>query len=121
MPPLEIDRFRISRKSRGPDHRPPRPKAREQFLKGPIPLDWLTAAARLPGKSLQVAVAVWFLAGLHRSRVVPLSNKISNRFGLDRNSKYRALAWLEERRLITVERKIGRAPIVTILEHGADP
>lgn len=121
MPPLEIDRFRISRKSRRPDHRPPRPRSREQFLKGPIPLDWLAAAARLPGKSLQVAVAVWFLAGLHRSSVVPLSNKISHRFGLDRNSKYRGLAWLETKGLISVERKIGRAPIVTILQQGVEP
>ena len=118
MPPLDVDRFRIARNSRRSAPRPPRPKTREQFLKGPIPLDWLTAAARLPGKSLQVAVAVWFLAGLHRSSVVPLSNKISHRFGLDRNSKYRALAWLEAQGLITVERKIGRAPVVTIQDQN---
>lgn len=121
MPPLEVDRFRIPRKSSRSQPRPPRPGAREQFLKGPIPLDWLAAASRLPGKSLQVAVAVWFLAGLHRSSVVPLSNKISHRFGLDRNSKYRGLAWLETQGLITVDRKIGRAPVITILRQGPDP
>ena len=40
----------------------PRPKAGERFLKGPIPMDWLSAAARLPGKSLHVAIAIWLCA-----------------------------------------------------------
>jgi hypothetical protein len=54
------------------------------------------------------------MGGLHKSRVIPLSNITSLRFGLDRNAKYRALAWLEEAGLIAVERKLGRAPIVTL-------
>jgi DNA-binding transcriptional ArsR family regulator len=83
-------------------------------LKGPIPLDWLSAAARLPGKSLHVGIALWFLGGLQKSRVVSLSNIASLRFGLDRNAKYRALAWLEEAGLVSVERKLGRAPIVSL-------
>jgi hypothetical protein len=53
---------------------------------------------------------------MHNSRAVPLSNITSLRFGLDRNAKYRALAWLEEAGLISVERKAGHAPLVTILE-----
>jgi hypothetical protein len=44
-----------------------------------------------------------------------LSNVSGHRFGLDRNAKYRALAWLERAGLVTVERKLGRAPVVTIL------
>jgi hypothetical protein len=83
-------------------------------LRGPIPLDWLSAAARLPGKSLHVGIALWFMGGLLKSRIVTLSNITSLRFGLNRNAKYRALAWLEEAGLIAVERKLGRAPIVTI-------
>ena len=63
---------------------------------------------------MHVGIALWFLGGLHKSRTVSLSNIASLRFGLDRNSKYRALAWLEEARLIRVERTLGRAPIVTL-------
>jgi len=81
---------------------------------GPIPLSWLSSAAQLPGKSLHVAVALWFLRGLQDTPVVTLSNVMSERFGLDRNAKYRGLGWLEEAGLVSVSRKCGRSPMVTI-------
>jgi hypothetical protein len=65
---------------------------------------------------LHVAIAVWFMAGLRKSRTVPVSNVTGLQFGLDRNAKYRALEWLENAKLISVERQVGRAPVVTILE-----
>jgi hypothetical protein len=80
-----------------------------------IPIGWLSAAARLPGKSLHTGVALWCEAGSATSSTIPLSNVYSLEFGVDRNAKYRALAWLERAGLVTVERKIGRAPVVTIL------
>lgn len=79
-------------------------------------MDWLSKAAQLPGKSLHVGVALWFMGEILKSAVVPLSNLAGLRFGLDRNSKYRALVWLERANLIAVERRTGRAPVVTILE-----
>jgi len=88
----------------------------EKFLKGPIPMNWLAAAARLPGRSLHVAIALWFTAGMKRSPTVSISNVAGEVFGLDRSSKKRALDWLEKEGLIYVDRKSGRSPIVTILE-----
>jgi hypothetical protein len=115
VPPIDPARLRLTPVTRFATRRPPpRPRPGGHYLKGPIPLDWLSAAARLPGKSLHVGIALWFMGGLHKSRAVPLSNIASLRFGLDRNSKYRALAWLEGAGLVTVERKLGRAPIVTL-------
>ena len=70
---------------------------------------------------MHVPIVLWFMAGLTKSRTVSLSNVNGLRFGLDRNAKYRALEWLEEARLIAVERKLGRSPIVTLLDHGAEP
>ena len=102
-------------------HRLPRPRAGEKFLRGPIPLDWLSTAARLPGKSLHVAIAIWFTASLAKSATVPLSNIAGLPFGLDRNAKYRALQWLEEAGLITVQRQLGRSPVVTLLELKVGP
>ena len=117
MPQIEFERFRIQpgspRQNLG---NPPRPRQGERFLKGPIPLPWLSAAAKLPGKSLHVGIALWYAAGLTRSRVVPLSNVGAQHFGLDRNAKYRALGWLESAGLVAVTRKLGRAPLVTIME-----
>ncbi len=102
MPPIELARLRISsRAAKAAAERLPRPQAGRHYLKGPIPLDWLSGAARLPGKSLHVGIALWFMGGMQKSRVVPLSNIAGLRFGLDRNAKYRgsgvarrAPAWL---------------------------
>ena len=80
-----------------------------------MPPPWLEAAARLPGKSLHAGVALWYVAGPTRSPSVPLSNLSGGKFGLDRNAKYRALEWLERAGLVRVERKLGCAPVVTIL------
>jgi hypothetical protein len=88
----------------------------ERFFAGPIPLRWLEEAARLPGKTLHAGIALWFAAGLAKSAKIPLSNISGCRFGLDRNSKYRALEWLEGARLISVVRRPGKTPMVTILD-----
>jgi hypothetical protein len=86
-----------------------------------VPLPWLESAARLPGKSLHAGVALWYAAGLARSPTIALSNVAGNKFGLDRNAKYRALGWLEGAGLIRVERKLGRSPVVTILAPEPTP
>ena len=98
-----------------------RPASGQSPLRGPIPLDWLSAAARLPGRSLHAGIALWYAAGVTRSLSVPLSNISGVRFGLDRNAKHRALAWLEGAGLIAVERKLGRAPLITILTPDSSP
>ncbi len=122
MLPIDLDRLRIEpRLKPRHDQKPPRPKPGEHFLKGPIPLPWLETAARLPGKSIHASVAIWYAAGLTRSRSVALSNVAGLRFGLDRNAKYRALQWLESAGLIAVERKLGRAPVIKILNREPPP
>jgi hypothetical protein len=113
---LQIDRQSTSKSPSSPRSKPPYPKSGGRFLRGPVHLDWLSRAAALPGRSLHVAIAVWFMAGLKKTRVVPVSNITGLLFGLDRNAKYRALEWLETANLISVERQVGRAPVVTILE-----
>jgi DNA-binding transcriptional ArsR family regulator len=79
---------------------------------------WLTKAARLPGRSLHLAMGLVFLASVANSHQVALSNLTSQQFGLSRNAKYRALSWLEAAGLVRVERKLGRSPVVTLLSHG---
>ena len=92
---------------------------RKCFLQGLVALPWLEAAARLPGKSLHTGVALWYAIGISQVASIPLSNVYGNRFGVDRNAKYRALRSLEAAGLVAVQRKRGRSPLVTILDrHG---
>jgi hypothetical protein len=66
--------------------------ATDPYLRGPIKLAWLQAAARLPGKALAVGIALWHLAGLRRTHsYLPLSSERLAPFGVSRYAKDRAL------------------------------
>jgi hypothetical protein len=86
----------------------------EQFLRGPIALRWVCAAARLPGKPLAVAMAVMFKVGVERCDTVAVSRKLLERFGVGRQAGYRGLKALEQAKLVEVERHRGRCPRVTV-------
>ena len=94
----------------------PRHKWGEKFLKGPVPWDWLTLAAQLPGKALHVGVALWFWAGITYSREIALSVTRLAELGVGRHAAYRALKGLEKAGLVDVQRHPGRKPIVTVLD-----
>lgn len=107
-----------------PDSHPPRvPRwgSSSEVMTGPIPLDWLLVAANLPGRTLHTGIALWHAAGLIGSFSIRLNNKACLPFGLERNTKNRALAELELAGLAKVERKRGEAPVVTILPERATP
>jgi DNA-binding transcriptional ArsR family regulator len=105
----------------------PKPKVQAkriagEFLKGPIPLPWLTAVTRLSGKApLAVALAVCFEAGRRKSNEVKLTTAILRRFSVNRKAKYRALKSLEEAGLVRVRREPRRNPVVTILDLQGEP
>ena len=86
------------------------------FIKGPLPLPWMQAAARLPGRTLQVALALWYLAGLKKDTTVRLTTKPLVDMGVSRDAKYDSLARLEEAGLVSIQRQSGQAPLVTLLE-----
>ncbi|HEV3237401.1 MAG TPA: hypothetical protein VGZ25_10460 [Gemmataceae bacterium] len=98
-----------------------KPRIKGEFLKGPIPLKWLSGAAGLGGKApLAVALALCFESGRKRSQVVTLTSAILRRFSVNRKAKYRGLEALEEAGLIRAERRPKKNPIVTILD-GTEP
>jgi len=90
------------------------PKA-DAFIKGPLPLSWMTKAAQLPGKTLQVALALWYLSGLQKTQTVRLASKTLEKFGVSRDAKYQALERLALLGLIQVRKSQGKAPMVTLL------
>ena len=98
--------------------RPPRNKPGEWFIKGPIPGRWLSLAAKEPGKTLHVSLALWYEAGLTKRRTVRLTGKLLKRFGVGRDAARRALIRLESIGLVTVDRKRGRCPSGTNTGSG---
>jgi hypothetical protein len=80
-----------------------------------IPLPWIQRAAQLPGKTLNLALAIRYQYGLHKEAPFSLSYKTTHNFGIGRRSVYGALATLESAGLITVQRGTGKSPIITVL------
>ena len=104
--------------ARGTTDQLPRPAKGEQYLGGPVPMGWLEAAAALPGKAMQLGIALWYTAvrSKNKSPRVRLSNALATRFGLAaRTTRSRALDALAGAGLVRVETNTGRAPVVTIL------
>jgi hypothetical protein len=91
------------------------------LLESSSAMAWLEVAARLPGRSMHLAVVLLRLARIEQTDRIVLSNRVCRRFGLDRNAKYRALLSLEGAGLIRVQRKLGRSPIVLIVGGSAEP
>ena len=61
-------------------------------------------------------IALWFLAGMLKSRQVNLNNIISKTLGVTRSTKHRSLLSLEQAGLISVEQSRGKSPVVTLLD-----
>jgi hypothetical protein len=96
----------------------PVPKAdpKRRPLQGPIPWSWWLPTSRLPGKTLQVGSVCWLLAGWNRSAEFELALDDWAEFGLSRFSRSRGLDELERSGLISVTRRLGRSPILKILD-----
>lgn len=94
-------------------------KSKNKFLRGPINWSWLKAAARLPGSALHVAVAIHFQNGFEQTGMVKLSPTVWRDLGLKRHTVYRAIDELEDAGLVSVERKRGCGPIITLCEPNA--
>lgn len=84
----------------------------ELFLRGPIPWAWLQRAMVLPGRALHVALSLWLQAGILNGALVTVN---LSRLSVDRSAASRGLAALEAAGLVSVRRRPGRKPLVTIL------
>lgn len=96
----------------------PRPMKGEPYVGGPIPLAWVSRAAALPGKAFHLGMALWYASQRTKAKcpTVVLSDKLAEQFGLGaRTTRARALASLLGEGLVSVERREGQAPRVTIL------
>lgn len=89
------------------------------FVKGPIPMSWLSSAARLPGKSIHVALALFWLAGMKPQGKVKMTRQAQNLFNVSDDAYRDALPRLKEAGLIKVWRAPGQRAQVEIVHHIA--
>lgn len=89
---------------------------RGNFIKGPLYLSWIGAAARLPGSALRVALLVAYRSGMARVSEVLIPGTDLPIFGLTRFSFGRGIKVLERAGLIVATRAAGRKPRIRMLE-----
>lgn len=66
--------------------------------------------------AVRVGLALWYLAGCHKSREVTPTWHVWRQFGIPREVAHRGLERLELAGLVRVDRHRGRCPIVTLLD-----
>jgi hypothetical protein len=101
--------------------RPPAPAKGEEYLGLPVPMAWFAEAYRRGGSALAVGVALWFKAGVTKSRTIKLSHAVLAKVGVRPDAGRGGLQRLERKpALVSVNRHPGRSPIVTILNWGSN-
>ena len=90
----------------------------ERFFYGNVPHSIIGIVSPLPGKALATYLAIWDRCKLEGHGVpVTLPNAFAlDPWGVDRHAKGRALRILERAGLIAVERSMGRAPRIVLLD-----
>jgi hypothetical protein len=89
-------------------------KTTDLFIKGPIPLDWVTRANALPGKAGAVGIALWFLAGVKTSKTFKVTAEARRVAACSRQAFSHGLDALEDAKLISVVRRAGCNPEVSM-------
>ena len=84
-----------------------------------LPIPWIAEAAKLPGHSLHVALAIMYVYGMKRGQAVVLTRYHFNIFSTTRGSARRGLDALQQAGLIEYT-KAGQKYKVTVLQVAAE-
>jgi hypothetical protein len=85
------------------------------FIRGPISYEWFAAASRCPNRALTLAIQLCFMDGCSKGEPIAINLSRQTNLGLDRWAAQRALKALEAAGLVSVERRNGARPVVTLL------
>ncbi len=77
-------------------------------------MEWLSLAAKLPGKAFHLAVAIQWLAGMSSNQKLKITAKALELLGVSKDAYRDGLRRLEEAELVSVERRVGQFPWVSI-------
>jgi len=79
-----------------------------------VRLDWVECAAHLSGKCLHVAMALWWIASVHRKASVRLMAGTLRRFNVTEDTHREALGRMERAGLIRADDGSDARPRVTL-------
>jgi hypothetical protein len=80
---------------------------KKSFLKGPVPLNELVPAVRLPGKALAVWLLIRHRCDLNHGNSATVPQSILKEWGIGKNARADALRRLEQAGMIEIERPKG--------------
>lgn len=92
-------------------------KRRAPFLKGPIPLAWLSKAASLRKPALPAGLCLWFQLGVSGQSRIRVSAGVRKKLGLSAGQMLRGLRALSQAGLVRFAKSgRGRCAVVEILD-----
>jgi hypothetical protein len=92
-----------------------------RFLKGPILLQDIGVAAKLPGQALALYLAIRHRSDLTRSAEVSIPASLLGLLGICKDSKSRGLKCLSSAGLIVVRQQRGRSARIALVRAGSTP
>jgi hypothetical protein len=91
-------------------------KQQGEFIRGPIPVAWLTVAVAISPAAAYLGVVLWHLARMRQEPIV-LSYVTLTRYGFQPRHALRLLRALASACLITLDVAPGRAPRVRLIRE----
>jgi hypothetical protein len=85
------------------------------YLKGPIPISWISRVASYPGKALNVALAIRWLSDMNKNKPFKLTRRAMEQFCFSIDAAAAALSHMEKDGLILVHRRPGQRPSIQLL------
>ncbi len=85
-----------------------------------VQIDFISRSAALPGKTLDVAMAIWRAAILLNTPTITLTGYALAGFGVAKDAVYPALDRMVDAKLIATDRRRGRPPKVTLLDTAGN-
>lgn len=119
---LNVEDFRLSEDAkeklvfrRAPKRKLSKGRKRLNYLGAGIPLEWLSVAGNLQGKTLHVGLAIWLAHGIEKKDRFRFTPRWYAWFDISSGAVRRALHRLKDAKLIRLEYRPGCSPIVTLL------
>jgi hypothetical protein len=110
---FDLESFRLPESEVRPARTPAKIlKRREHFIK--VPFSWVERLSGASGQVIRLALLLLYLHWKSRGAPIKLANGMLKIDGIGRTTKWRALLELERRGLISIERRPGKSPWVSV-------